>query len=59
MKQNGEYFQPDEGISFPIDDNDVSDTDSDAKQLFELPKRKVIRPPSISLKRRVGTPNCW
>lgn len=60
MKQNGAYVKADEEMSFPVSAGD-SDDDSDAKQLFELPKRKIIRPPSSVLKRKMAsrTSTCW
>ncbi|XP_057299108.1 uncharacterized protein LOC130629784 isoform X2 [Hydractinia symbiolongicarpus] len=59
MKQNGAYVKADEEMSFPVSAGD-SDDDSDAKQLFELPKRKIIRPPSSVLKRKMASrTTCW
>lgn len=40
-------------------DSDDSKDDSDAVQLFELPKRKLVRPMSSSLRRKIRPVNKW
>ena len=35
--------------------SDDDSNDSDQRQLFELPKRKIIRPPTSSFKKKIGS----
>ena len=64
MKEGGNYVAANGKDNFQIggmdQEGDSDDSkDSDAIQLFELPKRKLVRPISSSLRRKVRPPNRW
>ena len=58
--ENAGYSASDLELNAPaVHGNGDTEDDSDARQLFELPKRKVHRPPSLAFKRKIGSKKLW
>ena len=54
-----DYSKAENGIMIQHADESDDSRDSDAKQMFKLPRRKVVRPPSTALRNKIGYGNNW